>query len=390
MQITAVLWLISSQKDDEFKDEVGRTWYLPHHGIYHPQKSKVRVVFDCSATFEGHSLNDKLLQGPDLTSNLLGVLTRFRQEKYAFMADIEKMFFQVRVTKEDQSFLRFLWWPNGDFEEKAEEYCMTVHLFGAVSSPACANYALQRTADDNEDNYGTEVANTLRRNFYVDDVLKSASTEDKAIDLAKDVKAVCRNGGFNLTKFVGNTERIINSIPDELRVENVKSLTLGQDKLPIERALGVIWCIESDTFNFRIELKDKPCTRRGIFSTISSIYDPLGFIAPVVLVGKKILQDICQSNSWDEPVDDATKSRWEKWRNELCLLERLKVPRSFKPTEFGKIVSAQLHCMSDASTCGYGQCSYLRLEDESRKVHLSFVLGKARVTPKKTVSIPRL
>ena len=64
--------------DDEFKDEVGRTWYLPHHGIYHPQKSKVRVVFDCSATFEGHSLNGKLLQGPDLTSYLLGVLTRFR------------------------------------------------------------------------------------------------------------------------------------------------------------------------------------------------------------------------------------------------------------------------------------------------------------------------
>jgi len=69
-------------------------------------------------------------------------------------------------------------------EQKAEEYCMTVHLFSAVSSPACANYALQRTTDDNEDNYGTEVANTLRRNFYVDDVLKSASTEDKTIELA--------------------------------------------------------------------------------------------------------------------------------------------------------------------------------------------------------------
>jgi len=79
------------------------------------------------------------------------------------------------------------------------EYCLTVHLFGAVSSPACANYALQRTADDNEDNYGTEVTNALRGNFYVDDVLKSASTEDKAIELAKDVKTVCGNGGFNLT-----------------------------------------------------------------------------------------------------------------------------------------------------------------------------------------------
>lgn len=89
-------------------------------------------------------MKDKLLQGPDLSSNLVGVLTRFRQEKYAFMADIEKMFFQVRVRKEDQSFLRFLWWPNGDLQE-AEEYCMTVHLFGAVSSPACANYALKRT-----------------------------------------------------------------------------------------------------------------------------------------------------------------------------------------------------------------------------------------------------
>ena len=53
-------------------------------------------------------------------------------------------------------------------------------------------------------------------------------------------------------------------------------------------------------------------------------------------------------------------------------------------------MSAQLHCMSDASTCGYGQCSYVRLEDESRKVHASFVMGKARVTPKKMVSIPRL
>ena len=159
---------------------------------------------------------------------------------------------------------------------------------------------------------------------------------------------------------MGNTERIISSIPQEHRAEQVKNLALGQDKLPIERALGIIWCIESDTFNFRIELKDKPCTRRGILSTISSIYDPLGFIAPVVLVGKKILQDICHTNSWDEPVDDATRSRWERWRNELYLLESLKVPRSFKPSEFRKIVSTQLHCMSDASTCGYGQCSYLK------------------------------
>ena len=136
---------------------------------------------------------------------------------------LKKMFLQVRVRKEDQSFLRFLWWPDGDLQKEAEEYCMTVHLFGAVSSPACANYAYKRTADDNEDEYGPEAANTLRRNFYVDDVLKSASTEDETIKLEKDTKAVCQKGGFSLTKFVGNTERIISSIPQEHREERVKT-----------------------------------------------------------------------------------------------------------------------------------------------------------------------
>ena len=98
---------------DKFKGQDGRTRYLPHHGIYHLQKSKVRVVFDCPATFEGHSLNDKLLQGPDLTSNLVGVLTRFRQEKYAFMADIEKMFFQVKV-REFSQILVVARWRHGE------------------------------------------------------------------------------------------------------------------------------------------------------------------------------------------------------------------------------------------------------------------------------------
>ena len=79
------------------------------------------------------------------------------------------------------------------------------------------------------------------------------------------------------------------SVPPEERAKEMKNLDLSIDKLPIERALGVHWCIESDAFKFRIELKDKPCTRRGILATISKIFDPLGLIAPVILVGKQIL-----------------------------------------------------------------------------------------------------
>ena len=351
--------------DENATASEGHVWYLPHHGVYHRQKTEsLRVVFDCSARYQGESLNDHLLQGPDLTSKLTGVLIRFREEKIAVMADVEKIFYQVKVTEPDQNYLRFLWWPDSDLTKEPVDHRMTVHLFGGASSPGCSNFSLKRTADDHEEKFGTDIADTLRHNFYVDDMLKSVPTDEKAIEVVQGTKAMCKKGGFKLTKFVSNSRKVLQSVPEEDREKEIKGLDLGQDKLPVERALGVCWCIESDTLQFRIQLKDQPCTRRGILATISSVYDPLGFIAPVMLVGKKILQDICNTRDWDEPLDEMTRMRWKKWRDKLFLLENVRVKRSLKPPEFGKVKSAQLHTMSDASTIGYGQCSYLRLVDE--------------------------
>ena len=76
--------------------------------------SKIHVVFDCSAKYRGMLLNDQLLKAPDLTNSLFGVLSRFRQERIALMADIEVMFYQVRVIDADSTYLRFLWWRDGD------------------------------------------------------------------------------------------------------------------------------------------------------------------------------------------------------------------------------------------------------------------------------------
>ncbi len=90
------------------------------------------VVFDCTSTFRGTSLNSELLQGPDLTNTLLGVLLRFHQDTVAVMADIDGMFHQVKVPEEDKDFLRFLWWPDGNTNYPLPEYRMTVHLFGAL------------------------------------------------------------------------------------------------------------------------------------------------------------------------------------------------------------------------------------------------------------------
>ena len=376
---------------EELPPEEGKVWYLPHHGVYHPKKpNSIRIVFDCSARYQGKSLNDHLLPGPDLSSKLTGVLTRFRKERVAFMADVEKMFFPVKVKKEDQNFFRFLWWPGGDLTQEPQEYCMTVHLFGAGSSPGCSNFALKRAAKDGEEEFGARAAKTLMKNFYVDNALKSVPTEKDAIELVQAVKGMCAKGGFNLTKFVSNSREVMMSVLPEDRAKGIKGLVLGIDKLPIERALGVHWYIESDTFKFRIELKDKPCTRRGILATICTIFDPLGLIAPIVLVGKQILQEICHGKGWDEPVDGEVLAKWERWRSQLPLLEQLDIPRNFKPPHFGRIVAAQLHNMSDASQTGYGQCSYLRLVDENGRIHCSLVLGKARVAPLRSVTIPRL
>ncbi len=79
------------------------TWYIPHHGVYHPQKpGKIRVVFDCSAKFHNTSLNNHLLTGPDLTNTLVGVLCRFRKGQLAIMCDVERMFHQFHVAPRDQ------------------------------------------------------------------------------------------------------------------------------------------------------------------------------------------------------------------------------------------------------------------------------------------------
>lgn len=369
----------------------GRKWYLPHHGVLHPQKKKLRVVFDCGATFQGVSLNSQLLQGPDLTSTLIGVLTRFRKEPVVIAADIEAMFHQVKVPSEDRDLLRFLWWPDGDYSQNMEEYRMTVHLFGATSSPSCANFALRRCAEDNEKEFSRQAVNTIINNFYVDDCLATVASDEEAIALYHELRAICFKGGFLLNKWKSNSRCVLASIPETEKAKEMKNLDMDRDKLPVERVLGVQWCVQSDVFKFKIIFKDRPLTRRGILSTVSSIYDPLGMLSSVVLIAKKILQDLCRKKiSWDEALPDSAEQEWMRWIQELHKLEDFKVDRCFKPTHFGTVASAQLHHFSDACEDGYGTVSYLLLHNNNGRAHCGFVMGKARVAPLKPVTIPRM
>lgn len=294
------------------------------------------MVFDCGAKYKGVSLNSQLLQRPNLTSSLVGVLMRFRQEQVVVMADIQAMFHQVKVAEEHVDYLRFLWWPQGNLEKDLEEYCMTVHLFRAVSSPSVACHALRMTADDNQTDFSSAVIETVKRNFYMDDLLKSLASMEDAISMVRDLISICSRGGFSLTQWISTSREVLQSLSEDFKSKTLQELDLDRDKLPLDRALGLQWCIETDTFKFKLKAKEKPATKQGILSIISSVYDTLGFLAPVILPAKLLLQDLHGTKcDWDDPVPGAFQQKWSKWLSDLRNVADFKINRCIKPEGFG-------------------------------------------------------
>ncbi|KAL2091637.1 hypothetical protein ACEWY4_013900 [Coilia grayii] len=199
-------------------------WYIPHHGVYHPQKpGKICIVFDCSAKFQNVSLNDYLLTGQELTNTLVGVLCRFRKGPIAIMCDLERMFHQFHVRPEDQDYLRFLWWENGDLDSPPTSFRMKVNLFGAASSPGCANFGLQHLASMGKEKFNQDTIKFIQRNFYVDDGLASVSSEKEAIRLIGEARALCGTGNLRLRKFISNSKKVLRTIPEEECAQSVRS-----------------------------------------------------------------------------------------------------------------------------------------------------------------------
>ena len=364
-------------------------WYLPHHPMLNPNKpDKVQVVFDCAAVFHGTSLNDQLLQGPDLTNSSVGVL-RFQENPVVVMADIEVMFHQVRVTTNDYDALRFLLWPNHDLNAELEEYQMLVHLFGTMSSPSCANFALRKTGADNTTDFDPSISDIVKKNFYVDDCLKSINDVEECVKVVKNLLELLSCGGFHLMKWVSNSSKVIEFVREGERAGIVKDLSFLQPT--IQQALGKHWDVMADKFTFKVNIKKKPPTRRGLLSIISSIYDPLGFVTPFILSAKILMQELCKENlSWDDPIPGKYLKRWDIWINELPNIQRFHVSRCIKPPTLKGIVSTWLLIFANASERGYGAVSYLQFEDEEGNIHCSFMMAKSRFAPLKKTTILRM
>ncbi|KAL8559090.1 hypothetical protein ACOMHN_008278 [Nucella lapillus] len=372
--------------------DISERWYIPHHGVYNPKKpGKIRVVFDCSAKHRGVCLNDLLLKGPDLISSLSGVLCRFRKGPIAFACDIEKTYHQFHVTEPHRDFLRFLWWENGDTTGILKDYRMKVHIFGAASSPGCANFGLKQVAKDNRD-ISPEASDFLQRDFYVDDGLYAEDSVKAAKEILTKARKICEWGNLRLHKLMSNSKELLSEFPDsEIVTKTTTSLTALSTVAVTERTLGLQWNTENDTLGFSYPANVSLETRRGVLSTIASVYDPLGFIAPFVLRGRLILQSLCRDGlDWDDEIPIALRNKWKDWIADLTSIDQIAIPRNVFSTGFRRERPIELHHFSDASTTGYGQCSYLRTIDEDNVVHSTLIVAKARVAPMKYVTVPRL
>ena len=265
---------------------------------------------------------------------------------------------------------------------------MLVHIFGAKDSPTCANYAVKRTARDNQHLFDPLTFETALKAFYVDDLLKSVDSEAVAITLSKELIKMMKCGGFDLTKFMSNSQTVLESLPESAISPKMK---LDLDTENIQRALGISWDVNSDRFVFSLKLPEAPHTKRGIVRVTCSFFDPMGFLAPFILVAKLLVQELWRRGfGWDEEIDEEAANVWKKWLKVAENVTKVYVDRCFSSTFEDPFVEVQLHIFSDASEAAYGSVAYFRFSFKAGGHACKFAFSKSKLAPLKAITLPRL
>ena len=186
---------LSSKEINQWK---GRVHYVAHHAVIRPEKKStpVRIVFNSSASYKGHTLNDYWFKGPDLLNNMFGVMMRIRDNPVAICGDIAKMYHMIGILEEDQHVHRFLW-RNFEVDREPDTYVKTVLTFGDRPVPTMATTAMRKTAKMKEEEK-PRAAEAILKNAYVDDICDSVNNEHEANVLISDVDDVLEAGGFHV------------------------------------------------------------------------------------------------------------------------------------------------------------------------------------------------
>ncbi|XP_075162974.1 uncharacterized protein LOC142235597 [Haematobia irritans] len=309
-------------------------------------------------------------------------MTRWRRHRYAFSADIEKMFLQIDVCHEHRPYQQILWRPS-----PSHEICifqLNTVTYGTTSAPYLAIRVLRQLVADFRNEYPLE-ANVVLCDSYVDDILSGADTIDEAISLHRGLCSFLKLGGFNLRKWITNSKELLVMIPTEYRDSSV---TLDFDKDNIVKTLGVQWNTCEDFFSFSVNIRTGDViSKRSILSESARLYDPLGWLTPSTLLAKSLFKELWErGGNWDEKLPTFLEQKWIAYRSGLHEFSKLRIPRRIGTVNYSLV---ELHFFFDASNLAYETVSYAKVTSSSG-VSVNLLQATSIVSPIKTVSIPRL
>ncbi|XP_055613505.1 uncharacterized protein LOC129759945 [Uranotaenia lowii] len=387
--------LLSSE---ELVEDHPRIWYLPVFPITNPNKpGKTRLVWDAAAKAHGISLNSLLLKGPDLLTSLFAVLLKFRESKIAICGDIREMYHQVLIRKEDQQCQRFFWGKN-DETNMPLTYIMQVMTFGACSSPCTAQFIKNHNAEQFKHKHPAATS-AIIHNHYVDDMLISTETEEEAINLAKAVKIIHSNAGFELRNFKSNSSYVADALEGQSESNEMseKDMNVGRENSP-EKVLGMWWNTTTDCFMFKMSPSidsdilsgTRTPTKREVLRFLMQIFDPLGLIGHLLMFLKCLLQEIWRTSvDWDDVIQDNEYQKWKRWLEVFPAVTTVSIPRCYRNLcTMDSSTEVQMHTFVDASENGMAAAVYLRFENNGI-TECALLSTKTRVAPLKFLSIPR-
>ncbi|XP_059217691.1 uncharacterized protein LOC131994814 [Stomoxys calcitrans] len=362
------------------------SYYLPHHAVVKPERTttKVRVVFNASSpSSNGVSLNDVLYTGPVLQNDLTVLILKWRFYRFVLNGDIQKMYRQILVNPSHIPFQRILFRTSQN--DPIQEFELKTVTFGLNCAPYLAIRTMIQLANDVQERYPL-ASRILRECMYVDDALLGAHSIETAIDARDELIQALHSAGFEMRKWISNSKTILDGLPSDY--------LLRTDFLEFEdrssaKTLGIHWNAHSDEFFFSTTQFPSDCSysKREVLSQIAKLFDPAGWLSPIIIVAKIIMQRIWMDHiEWDEVISPEPLSMWKSFQANYSNIDNMRIPRWFGYAPEGII---EFHGFSDASEKAYAAAIYIRvLYPNSVITHL--ISSKTKVAPLKTLSIPRL
>ncbi|XP_025836570.1 uncharacterized protein LOC112906526 [Agrilus planipennis] len=364
----------------------GPRFYLPHHAVFKQSSTttKLRVVFDASAkTTSGISLNDIQYTGPTIQSDLLSILLRFRQHDFVITADITKMYRQILVDESQRNLQLILWRPNQNRD--VDCFRLNTITYGTAAASFLATRCLNQLALEHENQFPLE-SHLIKNDFYMDDLLTGSNSETELMAIQGNISKILKSAGFELCKWTSNSQTVIENINKNQKTTDnlVKFQEKGESK-----TLGILWNPNNDNFQYNERIiYSNHVTKRTILSNVAQIFDPLGLLAPIIVIAKLIIQDLWQLKlSWDQSIPLDIHTKWCKYSDQLKFIRHIQIPRQVICRQANMI---ELHGFSDASEKAYGACVYIRSRNNSGLYTVSLLCAKSRVAPLKNISLPRL